>query len=273
MHHSRSVGILFAVAVLIVGLAVPATAKKGGHPGPPSGTGLEVTVEPSSGFMWANSVDDQILFDITVTNSSGGDLTGVSVTFEAISLLTNGSLAKNASWTWQYTYTVTSLAGLPVSEQSQVDVGTVIATAGTVSDSAPAFMTAYPILPCNQGEDGPFTFGSNEAYDVCSFTGTGEWTLTTTLTKAPRGKSNNPSATVRDGVPGNWCDYDENGALRPGEPYLEGGVWKVDSVIYLPTDGTCLHGGAGGEPIPVRNTDTFYLATWQGNVVNAAPTP
>ena len=257
MHHSRSTGILFVVGVLIVSLAAPAAAKKGGIPGPPSGSGLEVTVEPSSGFMWANSVGDEILFDITVTNMSGGDLTGITVDFSHFELATV-DLGKNESWAMQYTYYVVEA---DFSEQTTVTVGTVTADGGTVSGSDDAVMTAHPVLPCNQDGDGSFTFTTTEHYSVCSFTGSGEWKLTTTLDKPPRGKSNRPSATVRDGVPGNWC--------ATGESVVDGNT--VIDHQFLPDNGICLGGGAGGDTIPVRNTNTFYLATWEGNTVSAEP--
>ena len=260
MHHSRSTGILFAVVVLIVGLAAPAAAKKGGIPGPPSGSGLEVTVE-SSGFMWANSVGDQILFDFTVTNMSGGGLEGVAVYFSG-TLLDTFDLGKNDSWDMPYTYTVVvgDFDGATISEQTPVPVGTVTAVDdGTVLDTDDAVMTAYPVLPCDQVGDGPFYFGPTEDYSVCSFTGVGEWQLTTTLDRPPRGKSNNPSATVRDGVPGNWC--------TTGESVVDGNT----VIDHQSLDDTCDVGGAGGDTISVRNTTTFYLATWKGNTVFAEP--
>ena len=260
MHHSRSTGILFAVAVLIVSLAAPAAAKKGGTPGPPSGSGLEVTVE-SSGFMWANSVGDQILFDITVTNTSGGDVEDVTVDFSD-DVLATVDLGKNASWAMPYTYTVvgSDFDGATISEQTPVTVGEVTAAAGTVSDTDDAVMTAYPIIPCVQADDGSFAYGPNEGYSECSFTGSGEWTLTTTLDRPPRGKSNPaPAATVRDGVPGNWC-----GA---GESVVVDNI-VIDTQLL---EGTCAGGGAGGDTITVRNITTFYLATWKGNTVFAEP--
>ena len=44
--------------------------------------------------------------------------------------------------------------------------------------------------------------------------------------------------------------------------------------IVEDADIVCADGGAGGESIPVRNTNTFYLATWAGNTatVTAVPT-
>lgn len=262
--NRRSIGILIVVGVLVASLGAPAAAKKGGHPGSPSGTGLEVTVEPSGGYMWANSVGDEILFDITVTNSSGGPLEGVAVYFSG-TLLATFNLARNASWSTQHTYTVLGgdLAGTPNNTQSSVTVGTVTASVGTVTDSDDAVMTAYPVPSCGQSSSGAaFTFAPTDDYSVCSFSGTGSWTLVTTLSKPVRGK-NVSGATVRDGVPGNWC--------MVGEGVADG--YTVTQQVLLPDDGICLQGGAGGDTIPVRNTETFYLATWVGSEVVASPPP
>ena len=278
MHRSRHTWILLAVATLVVGLAAPATAKKGGSPGAPSGTGLEVTVA-SSAFMWANSDGDEILYDITVSNTSGVAQEGVAAAFDAI----RGQdaewgpfdLEKNGSWTTVFVYTVDGpfvggeftgdLADLPPS-QSQVTVGTVKAeVVGGPSDSAPVEMTAAPIPPCGQSpDDGSFSFTTTDDYSVCAFKGSGSWATTTELNRPSRGKSHSPSATIRDGVPGNWCNTDDD--LVVGESGI-----IVTSYWFFPPNGTCLNGGAGGDEIPVRNTDTFYLATWRGNVVDACP--
>ncbi|MDH3308295.1 MAG: hypothetical protein OEO77_12355 [Acidimicrobiia bacterium] len=257
MHHMRNIGMLCAVAMLVLGLAAPVAAEKG----PPS-RGLDVTVEPASGVMWANSVGDQIEFDITVTNRTGGPVELTSVTFESFVLLQGHvALEKNKAWAGVYTYTVTSLDGVPIAEQTQVNVGTVTANAGTVSDSADAFMKAYAVPSCGQDSSGvEFTFGTNQDYAVCSFSGAEVWELTTTLNRTPRGKSSNPSATVRDGVPGNWCDTGDRAVVG----------MTVTDFVFLPADGVCLVGGAAGDTIPVRNHELFYLATWTGNIVSAA---
>jgi len=281
MRRVSKIGVLLAVALLVAGLAAPASAKKGGHPGAPSGTGLEVTVEPSGNMMWANSVGDEILFDITVTNTSGGDLEG-SVTWDDEQIGTF-DLGKNESWTRlylgndpesnPYVYTVdeSDFLNAPVSEQSPVTVGTVTATStgAEVTDSDDAVMTAYPIALCPEPDEfGSFSFGPNSEYLECSFTAEADsyWQLSTLVAKKPHGKSAGPGATVRDGVPGNWCMY--------GDPVVDGE--SVAQMVHFPTAKTngnivCGQGGAGGETIPVRNPNTFYLATWADNEVEATP--
>jgi hypothetical protein len=281
MHRISKIGVVLAVALLVAGLAAPASAKKGGKPGPPSGTGLEVTVEPSSTFMWANSVGDEILFDITVTNTSGNDLY-VTVAFskdgEALGTWDASSegtavLQKNDTWSEVYTYHAedVDLNG-PSNEQNPVTAGTAVAngwldepvgnTPSDASDTADAVMTAYPIPECPIDSDSVIRFAPDE-YLECSFTAepNSYWLLTTTLQRMPHGKNLQPVATVRDGVPGNWC--------MDGDPVIDGVT--VTQTAYFPADGVCLQGGAGGDTIPVRNSNTFYLAAWAGNSVEAEP--
>jgi hypothetical protein len=273
MH--RRIGIVLTVALLVAGLAAPASAKKPGIPGPPSGTDLDVTVQPSSGFMWANSVGDEIQFHISVTNTSGGPLSDISVYFASvldlsnkITLIDDLDLGKNESWSTPYPVTVDDplaehlgFENLEPMQTTYVNVGTVTATDGTTTDSDDAIMTVHRVLPCPEpGNDGSFVSSTDSEYEVCSFSGTGSWTLTTLPAKPIRGKRIPPSATVRDGVPGNWCNV---------ETYVDGDT--VIDILYLPSDGVCLGGGAGGDTIPVRNQDLFYLATWKGNIVTATP--
>ena len=270
MHRTSKIGVVLGVALLVAGLAAPAGAKKGGHPGPPSGTGLEVTVEPRSGYMWANSIGDQILFDVTVTNNSGGQLTG-TVDLSGTGL-EHFNLEKNESWSTEYTYTVLEgdFTGLPFSTRTDVTVGTVTATAGDVNDSDDAIMTAYPVEGCLVDSDGFVRFGPNAEYSECSFTASAEelWTMVTTPAQPPHGKRVPGGATVRDGIPGNWC--------MSGDSIYDETTNTVTQTVYLPpadTDGNivCLHGGAGGDTMLVRNANTFYLATWKDNAVTLTP--
>lgn len=276
----RKVTVLVAVVLLGAAVATPAAARKGGFPGGPPSSGLEVTVEPTNRAMWANSVGDAVPFDITVTNNTPNTQTA-AVAFmkddEALKSWT-ADIEGRGSWSppdLPYSYTVVEpdFDGKDPNVQSSVRVGTVTVSAdGVLLASADAIMTAYPVPVCpNYGQLvlndppllGTFTFGPNPDYAVCAFRGTGYWTLTTQLAERPHGR-NYAGATVRDGVPGNWCDYDESGALAPSDLY---GQWMVDNYVYLSPNGVCLGGGAGGDTIPVRNHDLYYLATWAGNVV------
>lgn len=288
MRRVSRLGIAFAVALLVVGLAAPASAKKGGNPGPPSGSGLEVTVD-SSGFMTANSAGDRILFDITIANTVTG-LLYTAVSFDSVSdMLANcspavpNSIAGGDSWTGECPYIVaeSDLSGLPPVEGSSVTVGTVTAEGwldvsksgrADAVDSDGAVMKAYPVPPCPTASDpvpslppslSGVEFGPNADYSVCSFTvdQPSYWMLSTKLPKRPHGQAGGPSATVRDGVPGNWCSFGSS------DTYQLGSDWYVDDYMEFPADGVCLGGGAGGDTIDVRNHTIFYLATWAGNVV------
>ena len=74
---------------------------------------------------------------------------------------------------------------------------------------------------------------------------------------------------MRDGVPGNWCMV----PWPDGEELHVDGK-TVEQALHFPAanadgDIVCADGGAGGESIPVRNANTFYLETWAGNTVTA----
>ena len=297
MRRTRTV---LLVATLVVGLAAPATAKKGGSPGAPSGTGLEVTVEPVGVFVWANSIGDELLFDVTVANTSGGKVTGLVVTFEGATLVEGedpwpGTLEKNAFETRQYAYTVVEgdfddAEGepLPFATQTEVTFGEVKVSwtvgGNEVEGDAPAVTTAYPVQPCPESSSGAdFTWGPNPAdYTVCALTPGadlfGYWTMTTKLPNPKKGKGPiSPAVTVRDGVPGNWCNrhYDDEGNIEVIPQDVSNDRLLITDRVFFPTGnypeaiGVCLGGGAAGDTIPVRNHDTFYLATWKDNEVNA----
>jgi hypothetical protein len=259
--------IVWAVALLTaVATVTPAVAA------PPAE--LQVTVEADGG-MWANSDGDAIEFHVTVTNRTRGTVSGITLTFPGNVQIWIGALGKRQKWEGGLSYTVDATVdfeGLTPATQAQVLVGTAVALSadGQTEGTADVVMTAYPVLPCDQASPGdPFTFTTTEEYSVCAFEGTDYWTMTTTLPKPKRGKGPiSPAATVRDGVPGNWCNHDEDGEL-PQEVSPDGTV--VTDRQYFPADGICLHGGAGGDTFPVRNSDTFYLATWEGNTVVAEP--
>ncbi|HEY5684707.1 MAG TPA: hypothetical protein VIY70_04975 [Acidimicrobiia bacterium] len=126
-------------------------------------------------------------------------------------------------------------------------------------------VTAAPILPCGQSpDDASFSFTTTDDYSVCAFhpSDNPNWATTTLLNRPRRGQSHSPSATIRDGVPGNWC-YTEDDLVVDKTGEFVTSYWLLQP--------TCANGGAGGDEIPVRNTDTFYLATWRGNVVDACP--
>jgi len=302
MQHSRKLGFLLAVALLALSLAAPAAAKKGGHPGPPSGSDLEVTVTRGYNFAWANSAGDEIPFEITVTNTGNETLTVDSVTFEADSIelwseTPGDPLGKNESWsstTYVHTVTEVDLAGMPFQERSELVAGTVTATAEGLEDSAPATTTASPVGLCwlNGGE---FSLGHQTDYTVCSAQfedAASYWMITATgLPRTGKGskRSGDVFLTMRDGVPGNWCtvvpikpeDWDfgvYEGSQTEWETTIDGAKQLTRFMFFPPftandgvPDGTCLGGGAGGETITTRNGENhlFYLA-YQG-AVEATP--
>ena len=172
--------ILAAVSLLVLGLATPAGAKKGGIPGPPSV--LDVTVEPASGFMWANSVGDQIEFEITITNKGSDLLRITSATFGSASFTdpdpktppvdcVEQELEKNGLCKTHHVYTVgepwVKLFDLPLQQQSTVElIDIVVVNAlvldgdGTLEEKETAAFTAYPVAAC----DDPVVFDGKFEY-------------------------------------------------------------------------------------------------------------
>lgn len=275
--------LMWVIALLTAVAATPAVAKPPAGGGRPGGSGLVVAVETGN-MMWANSPGDVIPFEVSVTNKTGDSVT-VTIQFQkegsAPVPLDVVTLAKGEAWPpppppgedprpYLYTVDTGDFEGLPIGEQANdVLAGTVTARAGELFATADAVMTVYPVLPCPPGTTDSFTFGPNAQYSECSFTPSvlpAYWDLTTTRKTPQRGSGTySPWATVRDGIPGNWCNHDENGQI-PQEPNPDG---TVTDRVFFPADGVCLNGGAAGQDIPVRNHNTFYLATWQGNTVVA----
>lgn len=276
MRTTRRVGILVTAAVTVLGLAVPGVAKKGGVPGAPSGSDLEVSVQADT-FAWANSAGDLIPFEIVVANHGTETMTVDSVVFasirsipgEAIETELSGplTLAKNEARSFGYGYEVTpsDLAGLPLQEDGEVALGTVTASAvGLDPVSTPAVTSVYPVAPCRDSGTGAFTVEAAAGTRVCSDSfGTADyWKLEVTNLEngqptVVKGRGKAPLLTVRDGAPGNWC------MVLPAS--VEGqSEWPTSTgsvvFVYFPSDGTCLGGGAAGDTIPTRNDSLFYVA-------------
>jgi WD40 repeat protein/DNA-binding SARP family transcriptional activator len=229
--------------------------------------GLGITVEESSVYMWANSPGDEIVFDILVENQTVDQLSGFSVTFDGESVVENLTLDGSGSWTGQYVYTASEddFAGLRFDEMLEVTAGAVQAwgtdaNLGNVIGRADATLTAYRVRACPEpNDDGSFHVGPYLEPRLCSFTpelGT-FWTVASTESRLPAGLP-----TVRDGVPGNWC----NGAVNQTTGRVD-----IEKIAYFPEDGVCLGGGENGATIPVRDSDTFYLYLWWGTSIDVAP--
>jgi len=276
MRRFSKTAVVLAAAMLVAGLAGPAAADRPNKPGKPDkGAGLEVTVEPASTWMVANSAGDMIDFAITVTNGTENDLTGVTVEWDSEWLATF-DLGANASRTlenpYEYTFSDDDLAWAIANPDADDEmlVGTVTISASELEDTTNAILTADVVEPCDVDElTGEVTLDTttDNDYGMCSFTadpGT-DWTLETIMAK----KRPVRVSTVRDGIPGNWCMV----PVSEEEEFVVDGKTATQALSFpaANTDGdiVCAHGGEGGESIPVRNANTFYLATWAGNTVTA----
>ena len=255
MRLFSKTAVVLAAAMLVAGLAGPAAADKPVKPGKPAG--LEVTVEPVSIWMGANSAGDVIDFAITVTNGTEDDLTEVTVEWDSESLA-RFDLGANDSLTLEspYEYTFSDVdfdwAIANPNADDEMLVGTVTVSAGELEDTAGAILAADVVeIPCDVDIlTGRVTLTAIDDYGMCWFTadpGT-RWTLTTQMAK----KRPVRVSTVRDGIPGNWC--------MEGDPVIDGTT--VTQTLYFPpanTDGdiVCPVPGWGEEFMPVRNEVTI----------------
>jgi len=88
----------------------------------------------------------------------------------------------------------------------------------------------------------------------------GNWTLKVTPVPLPT-RPTSLMVTMRDGVPGNWCTLLEGGGGVVQDRWRPGREEPVILDVYLPNDGECLSGGAGGEFFAFGNPESFYLYT------------
>lgn len=268
MRRFSKTAAVLAAAMLVAGLTGPAAAGKPDKPGKPDrGGGLEVAVEPVSIWMVANSLGDVIDFAITVTNGTENDLEDVTVTWDS-EVLDTFNLVAGDSWSLEspYEHTVSQddidWAIANPENDDKTPAGTVTASAGDLTTVADAvFAVGLVEHPCEVVDGSVKLTATDERIAACWFTADADttWTLTTQMAKQ------HPvlPSTVRDGIPGNWC---------MGDPVIVGKT--ATQVLHFPAanadgDIVCADGGAGGESIPVRNANTFYLETWAGNTVTA----
>ncbi len=260
-----------AAAATIFAIVVP-LALFGGGPGlvgsddssPPAAAPSFSAVMTVSELAWANSLGDEVDFTIAVTNAGEAALVAVVSVDEYSAEIT---LEPGERWTddgtvddYRHTVTAEDL-------EAEALVRTVTVTSGEARRTYSATATVQAVGPCDlqPGIDG--LVGSLGGVCAWAPPQTGYWRFSVTPDRSP----DTPIeviATARDGVPGNWCVAPLD-VSDPAGGYIEasGGVlatWAsgdppITLVAYLPDSGTCLQGGADGEPIAVRNTDQFYL--------------
>jgi hypothetical protein len=257
MRSSTRVVLVVVLALAMIwALALPGVAKKAGNPGKGDKAPFTVQVDLVDStheypFYWVNAVGDEFRFRVTV----------------------DGATAPLVSWT------IDGVDGGPLSGSDDVYVehaatsDTDILATFTVTDGQATVETAVTVdvavepdcedVGLEKNEDG--TSYSGYLNVPCRWSPTdhnrdflpGYWDVTLTPDTGVKG---NPSwgSTLRDHVPGNWCvEQLEDGSL--GHQPWGRGKGEITGVFYLPVDGYCLGGGAGGEMMAVGSTSDFFL--------------
>lgn len=253
--------VLLLVLLLTAALVLPAAAAKGARP-----PGLKVTVETIDETIgellpWIAAVGDKVNYRVTVTNNGApATITGVTDSLNTgLACVPEGGCANPLATGGTFVYESQS--------PYVVDEGTYLLDEllNTVTMQAagyPALITStetlighYPDCADNL-TGGYYDPADYPNYRVCRWLPSepGFWRITLT----PDGDGPlSVMLTLRDHVPGNWCVT----------PDGEGGVvqikkWRtgpVELLVYLPDNGVCLEGGAGGEFFGDGNPSHFYF--------------
>lgn len=269
---------LLAVSVALV-IALPAGAKPD-KPKPPRSAPVAVYldadpiwvhegVEEGVSEGWVHKGDDVIHYAVKVQNKTSTTIEGVTVQFTAAGVTDiwlPGAIAPYGNMTWdeeslpKRTVSQFSETAATCGEQCELPATVTVLRDDEVLTREMMSTPLMPYPPCGFGDE---PSGLALVSEVCIWTPprTGGWRVS--LYPTPPANANRPihaGVTVRDHVPGNWCILPDN---------ADGGVfgdrWKTDDdpitgEVYLPSNGECLGGGAGGESIkPVGNPTSFYL--------------
>jgi hypothetical protein len=277
----RRLLILSVALIVLLAVAVPVGAAKGGSF---KSSPLEVTVDTDH--FWANAPGDVIVWSVFATNKGRSPLEPVtacefdldsdtctgSLQLAPGDVNADGSLDPGETWVYEYRYTVTA-ADLGLDTVTRVVK--VTAVDGT-ENPARSYTVISTLSVDTKWLDRCDFVGDTLTYDETNPADAmgpcyygfekGYWKLTLMPEHAGK-KPLSLSMTMRDGVPGNWCQIPDG-----SEGFLEGsGVastqWRagdppLELYVYFPANGECLRGGAGGETIAVNNPNIFFLAAW-----------
>lgn len=274
-----------ALALLaILALVAPAAAAKGGKPGTTQPSPLKVGVEAvdvtnHADMYWINAAGDEVMYRVTVESTEAGSISDA--------LGSNAAFSQGTTEFLRGPYTVTSadITG------DTLDY-TVTATAGSAVKSGTSSLPIELQVPCPVGSSWEVPLNDKGSAADCNWVpgDPGVWQLTLSGIEARRGVF--AGIRVRDHGPGNWCRvplseaHDGNGdgfidgtdvaiVDDDGDGLIDGtGLspdrWRggsVDVIVFLPTDGVCLAGGAGGTTVGVGNTSDFLVSAGPNGTV------
>lgn len=251
------------VALLAVVLSVslwsgnPATGKP--CPSPPCGDdvpaqSVELGVEAS--IAWAEEPSDTIVYTISVTNGTGAD---VVVSSDLIGEL--GTVAAGEPATFSSAYSVAphyapSDRGLEFGDDPVTLTHHVTATAGgeIVATASVDVELHHDIAPCDFTEVFTRTCIWRPEHH-------GDWKVTVDPSPVAKRGHNQIRITLRDHVPGNWCQGSVIETWSAKDPVpLETTFSIPDWTEVALGEPVCPGGGALGDLYNVGTLDSFYLA-------------
>lgn len=256
MRNMRKFWILLLLVLLAsAALALPAAAKPG-----KATPGFRVTVETVDEdgypFSWVAGVGDPITYRVTV-KGAGEEAPAVSDLLGTGLILTSGGGSEAYVFLSDPPHLVTEDEYSAETNPGQLLHNEVTVTAGTVSKVVSIDTEIHQWADC----DG--TFAVNNSYLMCRWTPDqlGYWAITVTPDDLPSPLTF--GVTMRDHIPGNFCvvpgGYGDIPEKETGRLSVRPPTEPIVLYVYLPEDGRCLEGGAGGDPMAAGNLSHFYL--------------
>jgi len=257
--------VLLLVLLVSAALVLPAAAARGGRP-----PGLKVTVEALSERIddtigewlpWIAGVGDKVNYRVTVTNNAA-PVTIDSVTDSlgtALECVPVGGCDQALDRGLTYVYQSSAPHEVEIDEYTEdelVNVVTVQASGLLPLKASNEVIIGHYDNCADNLSGGHYDPADYPNYHVCRWLPSqpGLWRITLT----PDGPGPlSVMLTLRDHVPGNWCETPEG----------EGGIvqirkWRtgtVELLAYLPENGVCLEGGRDGEFFGDGSASHFYL--------------
>ena len=255
----RRFWILIVVLAMALAIAGPATGKK--PEGKPNPNAAPIAVNVENGPWWVHEVDDVLVYTVYVENKTQSTTASVSVTVEFDPDVKTFTLKGGQTDFVEFSRTVGPL-DLPSDGEEGEIVEPVTVSYKIDGVSGPDIVAhvstvAQAYDPCP--EDGEFT-------NVLVTRGACIWhpgslgdNWKVTVRPPPEATYRMLAVTMRDHVPGNWCTPDGSGggADIRWKPKDDPPDLLLD--VFLPANGVCRGGGAGGATMPAGNINSFYL--------------
>jgi hypothetical protein len=276
----RRFWILFVVVAMALAIAGPATGKK--PEGKPNPKAAPIAAYVENGPWSVHEVDDVIVYTVNVENTTSNTPIRVTIStdflaepVEPVVLDLEGGATKEVSFNRNVVDTdIPAFDKVTGIGPDGTIVGTVFVEYGADVIVLRAETPATRYHECGirpEGGTAIVPVYENGASCILHTNVQGAWTVSVLPADDSVG---NMRVLFRDHAPGNFCNADGssgpisarwNSKDEPREP--------LALKVFLPDDGVCLVGGAGGATMPIGNPDSFYLWVRHDAVVTISETP